>query len=85
MAGVTNLSPGRPYDLRATTVEGKAEETDVSFPGVETTDTVAFVLSVKNGKTTDRTAEAAITAPGKVQFSADTTGERLHIVVYTPH
>lgn len=86
MAGVVNLSPGRPYDLRATVVQGKPKEKPCSFPRVKTTDTVAFALAVNNtGKTTDRTAQASIPSRGNVQFSVDTSGERIHVAVFTPN
>lgn len=87
MAGVVNLSPGRPHDLRATLVQGKPKEKDCSFPGVRTTDEIAFVLGVNNttGKTTDRTAQASIPTRNNVRFSVDTSGERLHVAVFTPN
>jgi hypothetical protein len=87
MAGVVNLSPGRPHDLRATMVQGKPKEKPCSFPRVKTTDSIAFALAVNNttGKTTNRTAQASIPSRGNVQFSVDTSGERIHVAVFTPN
>jgi len=87
MAGVVNLSPGRPHDLRATVVQGKPKDKPCSFPRVKTTDTVAFALAVNNntGKTTVRTGQASIPSRGNVQFSVDTSGERIHVAVFTPN
>jgi hypothetical protein len=86
MAGVVNLSPGRPFGLRAAILPGKPKEKDLSFPGVRASDEIVFVLAIDKGSTTtDRTAEASITAPGKVQFSTDTSGELLTVVVHRPN